>query len=70
MENTIGLIWRTSSRSGTNGACVEVAFLPNGNVAVRDSKDHAKAPHIYTATEWQAFIAGVKDGEFDQPSSV
>jgi len=68
MDNTTRLTWRTSSRSGGNGACVEVAFLPDGDVAVRDSKDRTKAPHIYTSTEWQAFIAGVKAGEFDQPA--
>jgi hypothetical protein len=46
-----------------DGACVEVAITDEG-VAVRDTKDRSKAPHIYTHAEWTAFISGVKDGEF------
>lgn len=29
--------WRTSSFSGNNGTCVEVAALPDGHIAVRNS---------------------------------
>ena len=59
--------WRKSRRSGTEDACVETAFLRDGHVAVRDSKDRHGPALIYTAREWRAFIAGVKDGEFDLP---
>src|SRR5215475_1426074 len=58
------LHWFKSSRSAS-GACVEVAHLPGGGVAVRDSKDRGRAPHIYTRRQWAAFLAGVKNGEFD-----
>jgi Domain of unknown function (DUF397) len=61
------LEWFKGSFSAA-GACVEVAFLPEGKgVAVRDPKDHSKQPHFYTPDEWCAFTAGVKGGEFDMP---
>ncbi len=61
--------WRKSSFSGGGGAngCVEVAFLPDGQVALRDTKDRSLAPHLYTPTEWSAFVCGVRAGEFDGP---
>lgn len=59
--------WKKSTRSGSNGSCVEVAITDEG-VAVRDTKDRTKTPHIYTLAEWNAFIGGVKDGEFDLPA--
>jgi hypothetical protein len=56
--------WRTSSFSGTNGnGCVEVAFLPDA-VAVRDTKDRTRAPHVYRGEPWRAFLAAVRAGEF------
>jgi hypothetical protein len=55
--------FRTSSFC-SGGACVEVGMLPRGAVAVRDSKDRS-SELIFTADEWVAFVAGVKNGEFD-----
>jgi hypothetical protein len=55
--------WRKSTRSGPNG-CVEVAVV-DGNTAVRDSKHPNGAVLVFTPVEWRAFIAGVRDGEFD-----
>lgn len=56
--------WFKSSFSGNNGGgCVEVAFLPDA-VAVRDTKDRALAPHRYAVGAWEAFVAGVRAGEF------
>jgi hypothetical protein len=49
--------------------CVEVAHLPGGQVALRDSKDVGKAAHIFDRGEWSAFLSGVRNGEFDPPSS-
>jgi hypothetical protein len=57
--------WRTSSRSGGSGQCVEVATNLSGIVAVRHSKRPDAEVIIYTEAEWDAFIGGAKDGEFD-----
>jgi hypothetical protein len=58
--------WRKSSYSGGNGgACLEVAVLPDGGLAVRDSKDPDGARLAFAAGTWRAFVASVKDGEFD-----
>jgi sirohydrochlorin ferrochelatase len=59
--------WRKSRHSGTEDACVETAFLADGDVAVRDSKNRSGPVLRYTPGEWRAFIAGVKDGEFELP---
>ena len=55
--------WRKSSLSFVNG-CVEVAIL-HDQVAVRDSKDRAGPVLVFTASEWAAFVGGVRGGEFD-----
>jgi hypothetical protein len=57
--------WRKSSYSSGNGQCVEVARLPDGSWAVRNSREPEKEPHIFTDAEFAAFRAGVKAGEFD-----
>ena len=55
--------WRKSSHSGNNG-CVEVAY-GDDQIAVRDSKDLSGPMLLFTPLEWRAFLAGVRDGEFD-----
>jgi hypothetical protein len=45
--------------------CVEVRQLPDGRIALRDSKDPSLPPHHFTPAEWTAFLAGVRAGEFD-----
>lgn len=58
--------WRKSSASAYNGNCVEVSHLRDGHVAVRDTKDRASGPAlIFTRPEWDAFLTGAKNGEFD-----
>jgi Domain of unknown function (DUF397) len=58
------LIWIKSSYSGGSGGnCVEVAALPDGGRAVRDSKDPGGPVLRFTAGEWRAFAAGVKAGK-------
>jgi hypothetical protein len=57
--------WVKSSLSFSNGNCVEVANLPGGTVGVRDSKDSKGAVLRFTPAEWDAFLGGVRNGEFD-----
>ena len=59
------LIWRKSSFSGDNGACVELAAVPEGTVAVRDSKNPDGAMLIFTRAEMRVWLQGVRAGEFD-----
>ncbi|MCO1657392.1 DUF397 domain-containing protein [Pseudonocardia sp. S2-4] len=62
--HTDDLDWRTSTFSGGNGeSCVEVAFLPDGGTAVRDTKNRALAAHRYPAA-WTAFLTGIRAGDF------
>ena len=44
--------------------CVEVACKENV-VAVRDNKNPRGTALLFDREEWSAFVAGVKNGEFD-----
>lgn len=52
--------WQKAKASSNNGgSCVEVAFLPDRTVAVRDSKDPNGPALIFTANEWVALYLGM-----------
>jgi hypothetical protein len=56
--------WRKSTYSENNG-CVEVAFVDDGGVAIRDSKNRSGSVLVFESHEWMAFLRGVRAGEFD-----
>jgi hypothetical protein len=63
-----GVTWVKSSRSGpTGGNCVEVAFLGDGQIALRNSRHPAGPALIFTGAEWDAFLGGARNGEFAGP---
>lgn len=62
MDKT-GQGWKTSSFCTTDAGCVEVGSLVDGTVLVRDTEGRTVR---YTPREWEEFIRGVRNGEFDK----
>ncbi|MFD5336286.1 DUF397 domain-containing protein [Streptomyces hawaiiensis] len=60
-----GALWIKSTASQGAGNCVEVAGLPDGRVAVRNSRHPSGPALVYTRQELAAFVTGARDGEFD-----
>lgn len=64
--NDLDATWRKSSFSGANGGnCVEVADLPAGQVALRNSRHPAGPALVFDRDAITAFLAGVKTAQFD-----
>jgi Domain of unknown function (DUF397) len=59
------LTWYKSRSSNPNGNCVEIAWLPDGQYAVRNSRHPDGPALIYTRDEIAALIVGARDGDFD-----
>ena len=69
--------WPNSRQGATDEECVEVTITDDAAavsahkadagrlILMRDSKDPDGPVLAFTEDEWRAFIAGVKDGEFD-----
>ena len=55
--------FRKSSHSGAE--CLEARQLPDGSIECRHSDDRDGARLRFTKSEWSAFVAGVKEDEFD-----
>ncbi|WP_112732498.1 DUF397 domain-containing protein [Micromonospora noduli] len=51
--------WRKSTRSGSNGACVEVRSDEH-TAEVRDSKDRPGATLRFSTRAWSTFISHLK----------
>ncbi|MFF5208652.1 DUF397 domain-containing protein [Streptosporangium sp. NPDC000396] len=70
-------VWHKSSCSGAGQNCVEVALVDNAQAEVkhntnterlflvRDSKDPDGPILAFTPSEWDAFLAGIKSGDFE-----
>ncbi|MGO8883417.1 MAG: DUF397 domain-containing protein [Streptosporangiaceae bacterium] len=58
--------WISSGPDGSNR--VEVAFLPDGKIAMRSSCSPAGPARLFTRSEWEAFVGGARDGESGAPA--
>jgi hypothetical protein len=60
--------WRRVGGEGGTGAgdSVEMARLPDGQIAVRNSADPGGPALIYTRAEIEALIGGALDGDFNE----
>lgn len=58
-------LWRKSTKS-EYGSCVEVRFV-EGSVQVRSSHDPDGPVLVFSRREWDAFLAGANEREFDWP---
>jgi len=59
------IVWRKSKVSGGGGDCVEVAFADE-SILLRHSKEPSGPVLSFSHSEWAAFLAGVRSGEFDR----
>jgi hypothetical protein len=53
------LNWFTSSYSSGNGQCVETARLPQGGMAVRDTKNRIGGALSFNAEAWRSFLTEI-----------
>ena len=64
---TTARLWVKSSYSGSEANCVEVAASTDGeHVLVRNTRDRSGGVLDFTPAEWDAFLAGACDGEFNR----
>nr|WP_204011291.1 DUF397 domain-containing protein [Micromonospora andamanensis] len=54
----LGTTWRTSTRSGTQGQCIEIRYI-DGRVEVRDSKDRSGPSLALTPENWTVFVTSL-----------
>ncbi|MFC0543807.1 DUF397 domain-containing protein [Kutzneria chonburiensis] len=66
-----GVRWQRGDGDDTEGEHVEVAFVPHTDgvtyVAMRNSAQPTGPVLVFTPAEWDAFVKGARDGEFDEP---
>jgi hypothetical protein len=62
-----GVTWKKSRRSNPSGNCVEIAELPEGAIAVRDSRQQSGPALIYSRIEIGLLISRARAGGLDRP---
>ncbi len=55
MINLSSAVWRKSSLSSGEGACVELTYIGN-HAATRDSKNPAGPVLVFPTSHWQRFL--------------
>ncbi len=70
MSKNAKMTWRKSSYSGANGNCVEFAVADGNRVAVRNSRVPDGEVLLFDRGELGAFLAGAKNGEFDDDARM
>lgn len=60
-----GLKWRKARASVGQGACVELAPMPTGDIALRNSNRPDAGVIPFSKPEIAAMITGARDGDFD-----
>jgi Domain of unknown function (DUF397) len=58
--------WRKSSFCGSAANCVEISALPDGIIAMRDSKNPGGPSLVLDSEQWTGFLRSVRAGEFDR----
>jgi hypothetical protein len=64
MDELTGRVWRKSTYSANEVACIEFA-AGERTCAVRDSKDPTGPALMFPAAAWSVFTVGVRANEFD-----
>jgi hypothetical protein len=63
--DTAAARWERTTHEDGTPAALEIGYADNGLVALRMAEDPEGDVLIYTPSEWEAFVEGVRDGEFD-----
>ncbi len=59
-----GISWQKSSYSNPSGNCVELADLPDGRIAVRNSRVPEGPALVFTRSQMAAFLKATSEGRF------
>lgn len=64
-------VWQVAGDPDVEGGAVELAFVPHTDgvtyTCMRNSAEPDGTVLVFTPAEWDAFVAGARDGEFDEP---